>query len=398
MDDSQTILFNVLTEATAVVCIVGFIFLLLRGRHNRVRRILAYIFLLWGLASIGRLVFIHLGQTGVMCHPFRPVGIIGGNVFITFILLFPLEVVYPGWLNWKRFLKLLLPIILLSTVFFLVMALTGENVEVFNDLSEMSRSIKHFNVWFRLPMLISTFIYVIVLMRLIFMHEKKYHKWRNENFADVDTMDISWMRYFILFTGLIIFGWMLNVFIACIWCFIVHTVVTLVSFSFFLYKGLFHESAYPEDFFADAGGKVEKLLSSESVVLLPETTVVADEVTDASFKSKMPVYVESLKNWMEQERPYLYKDFKLTDVGRQLPLNRSYLSRLFNEGFGKNFSEVVRSYRVEYAKEVLSTHPEFSLQTVAGLCGFSSDSTFIRAFRILTGMTPSQYRSGRYNN
>lgn len=89
---------------------------------------------------------------------------------------------------------------------------------------------------------------------------------------------------------------------------------------------------------------------------------------------------------------------KLSDVSRVLPLNRSYLSRVFNEGFGKNFNEVVRFYRVEYSREVLSKEPSFPLQKVAELCGFGSDSTFIRAFKQVTGMTPSQFKAKTHEN
>ena len=114
---------------------------------------------------------------------------------------------------------------------------------------------------------------------------------------------------------------------------------------------------------------------------------------DESFETQLPSYVDKLKNWMEKEKPYLYKDFKLTDVTRVLPLNRSYISRVINVGFGKNFSELVRFYRISYAKNILENNIDIYIHNVGYLSGFSSDSSFIRSFVAETGMTPTQYRT-----
>ena len=58
---------------------------------------------------------------------------------------------------------------------------------------------------------------------------------------------------------------------------------------------------------------------------------------------------------MAERKPYLRGDFKFMDVSEILPLNRTYLSRVFNDGFGDSFSGVVRDYRIRETEEMLST-------------------------------------------
>lgn len=81
------------------------------------------------------------------------------------------------------------------------------------------------------------------------------------------------------------------------------------------------------------------------------------------------------------------------DVTEILPLNRTYLSRVFNEGFGSSFSDVVRSYRIKEAEWMLLNRKDISVGQVGELCGFPSPSVFNRTFVLShDGITPNRYR------
>lgn len=96
---------------------------------------------------------------------------------------------------------------------------------------------------------------------------------------------------------------------------------------------------------------------------------------------------------MEKEKPYLNPGFKLMDVSDLLPLNRTYLSRVFNEGFGNSFSDVVREYRIREAEWMLANRKDIPVGQVGELCGFSSASAFHRTFtQSHDGLTPNRYR------
>ena len=110
------------------------------------------------------------------------------------------------------------------------------------------------------------------------------------------------------------------------------------------------------------------------------------------FTSKLPEYRDKLEQWMQTEKPHLRKDFKLTDAMEILPLNRSYLSRLFNEGYGERFYHFVMRYRIAESKHLLLTRPDLTITSIADMSGFSSPSVFGRAFTQEMKCSPMQWR------
>ena len=79
---------------------------------------------------------------------------------------------------------------------------------------------------------------------------------------------------------------------------------------------------------------------------------VAEEVPgvagDESFEARIPEYAATIRQWFDTH-PYFNQAFKLTDVQAVVPLNRTYLSRIFNEGLGESFSDYVRDRRMAEA-------------------------------------------------
>ena len=84
-----------------------------------------------------------------------------------------------------------------------------------------------------------------------------------------------------------------------------------------------------------------------------------------SFSSKIPEYALVIREWFENEKPYLSHNFKLTDVAAVVPLNRTYLSRVFNEGLGCSFGDMVREHRIEEACRLLVEKPAMSIADIA---------------------------------
>lgn len=111
------------------------------------------------------------------------------------------------------------------------------------------------------------------------------------------------------------------------------------------------------------------------------------------FNQNLDSYYKGIKSWFERRKPYLRKDFRLLDVADYTPMCRAYLSKVFNEGFGDSFSSVVRRYRIKEAKRLLESNPDLRLTAVSDLSGFSSVSSFHRAFAQVCGITPGEYRN-----
>lgn len=89
------------------------------------------------------------------------------------------------------------------------------------------------------------------------------------------------------------------------------------------------------------------------------------------------------------------KEITLTSMSKAFGLSSSYFSRCFKETTGKNYSEMINSYRVEKAKELISTEEEIKMFQIAELVGFTSYKAFAEAFKKYTGISPESYRKSR---
>lgn len=80
-------------------------------------------------------------------------------------------------------------------------------------------------------------------------------------------------------------------------------------------------------------------------------------------------------------------------VAEKVNLSAGYLSYLFKKEFDINFIDYVNHYRVERAKELLST-TQMKSSDIAVQVGFSPEYTyFSKVFKKVTGLTPNEYRN-----
>ena len=96
---------------------------------------------------------------------------------------------------------------------------------------------------------------------------------------------------------------------------------------------------------------------------------------------------------MEQQKPYLNSDLKLVDVATLLATNRNAISSCINTQQGCSFSQFVNEYRVAYAQKLMRNQPDIKNSEVWMSSGFSTETSFFRSFKAVTGMTPSEWKS-----
>lgn len=115
------------------------------------------------------------------------------------------------------------------------------------------------------------------------------------------------------------------------------------------------------------------------------------EVPNRDYKTEM----ELIAAYLNRNKPYLQPDFTLKEMARGCQLGVNELSESINSGFGCNFNELINSYRVEEVKARVANpkNAHLSLLAIAFDSGFRSKATFNRAFKALTGQSPSSYRT-----
>lgn len=95
---------------------------------------------------------------------------------------------------------------------------------------------------------------------------------------------------------------------------------------------------------------------------------------------------------LEIKQIFLDPDLSLKRFSELIDTNQTYLSNVVNKYFECHLRELLNTYRVEYAKELLRWG-KCSLEEISSRCGFASKSAFYAAFSKITGMSPLRYQS-----
>lgn len=97
---------------------------------------------------------------------------------------------------------------------------------------------------------------------------------------------------------------------------------------------------------------------------------------------------------ISEEKVYLQCDLRLDQVARLMHTNRTYISRLINEEYHCSFSDFINCCRIKHAQELMRADNNITQETVALQSGFSHVSSFSRAFKRQTKMTPRKWLMG----
>ncbi len=98
---------------------------------------------------------------------------------------------------------------------------------------------------------------------------------------------------------------------------------------------------------------------------------------------------------MTDHRPYLQKDFNLTELSVMVHIPVHHLAIYFREERKDSFMNFRNQLRVEYAKTLINDGKakELTLEAIGLLSGFTNRNSFIIAFKRFEGYTPGEYLS-----
>lgn len=121
----------------------------------------------------------------------------------------------------------------------------------------------------------------------------------------------------------------------------------------------------------------------------------ADVPAEAPAK-KHDALMERICQVMEQEKLYLRSDLKVYDVAALLRTNSRYVSDCIKHHEGVSFTYFVNRYRVEHAMRSMDDNPNSKITTIYIDSGFANESSFFRAFKLVTGQTPREWQAERH--
>ena len=97
---------------------------------------------------------------------------------------------------------------------------------------------------------------------------------------------------------------------------------------------------------------------------------------------------------MEEELLFLNPSLKLNDIVKHIGKPQKIVSAVLNQHIGKTFNEYINEYRIEtFKSRLLSENSEhLTITGIAFECGFNSQATFQRTFKVLTQLSPKEFQ------
>lgn len=327
------------------VCLYGAFLMFRHQGENQMRRSWGWVLLSWAamytVMLSSRYGFGYMAVGGTLDDPLYNTSLTIGNMFAWLLFIYPSQVLRPGWLNWKKALIVVLPMIIVGVIDCFVPA----------------------------NLIYIIMLYPIAIFFLLCRHIREYRRWCEDNFSSMDNIDVQWIvRYLIMLALLglsfyfIVFRYVPNRMFTQQWVF-------LLILGYSTEQILFRKDPWEELLKED--GKIDNTSSSD----------------EAS-----PANRQLFEQWMDEKKPYLNPDFQLNDLRAVLPMNRTYLSQFVNSEYGCSFYMLVNRYRIAEAKRLMTEQPDLKIQDIADRCGFSSRRVFSQIFTRETGTTPTEWK------
>ena len=97
---------------------------------------------------------------------------------------------------------------------------------------------------------------------------------------------------------------------------------------------------------------------------------------------------------------YVYKyidtNINIDELSLELNVSKFHLQRIFKDEFGKNIYESIKSIRLQKASNLLITNKYSTITDISQMTGYSSQTSFLRAFKQRFEMTPKDWKNGGY--
>lgn len=95
--------------------------------------------------------------------------------------------------------------------------------------------------------------------------------------------------------------------------------------------------------------------------------------------------------WIEKKE-YLRNDIGIDKLGKELGINRTYISNYINDTYNHNFNTWIHQMRIRDAKQIIIDNPEITMGQIAVMTGYSDQAHFSKIFKLITGVSPMKWK------
>ncbi len=353
--------------AGALVCLLASILLFVRRKEaKRSRVILAVIVSFSVFNYITRFIALCNGETPELVVSAKL--LLQANFMVLGYILYPIEVIAPGWLSFQRILKLY-SYWLLAVVVYLISLQLGVEYTPYGSLLGMLAHSGSFEVWFRL--LLSVLIFAPALI-VFFIHQTRLYR----------NSDHIWVRKYVITLSVNMLAYMLVLMFNHPEFNILYYYVSVGCSLYIVYMELFDRLIVKTLPAAVAEEKEETTDETDDSFLCPEK---------CGNDKKNSVLIQRLDNYMKIHKAWRNPDLSLNTLASELFTNRTSLAQAMRESDYENYSNYINRLRIEDFLQQIESGQMLNFQETFFFVGFRSRSTALRNFRQFTGSTPSEY-------
>lgn len=369
-------LYSATTFAAAIVCLLTSLLLFARRNEGeRSRLILAFIVLFS--------VFNYMTRFVDLCQGEEPERVISVRLLLTAIfmvtsyIMYPIEVISPGYLNLRRILKLYIPWMLLLAIT-LIAQMSGVHFKNYSSLPDLFSGITHFESWFRV--LLALLFFMPVISIFIIPYTRKYNN-----------TDKVWMRkYLIIFT--------INTFAYVI---VLSSDAIAVKISYYFVSVSCSLAIAYMEIFERLIRKTDEKAKNDIVLLtnIPKTDLKDMSVSGGengnriacTERHSLSLLSTRIDEYICQRRLWEDPDLTAVDLYSALCTNRTTFARAMKELNYENFAAYINALRVNDFIQRIESGEYSSYMTAFYDAGFRSRSSAFRNFKLVTGKTPTEY-------
>lgn len=371
----QYLYFGTVFSAILIYLLAGLLLLMQRKMGERSRTILAGMTLLSTLNYIGMLAYFYqdptYGSGSVMDVPFLLVGIF----VITIYFMYPIEVVSPGWITWKRLLKMYTPAIGLSLFYYVTLRM-GVEYPLYDTIGDLAEDIWSFQVIFRIILALLIFAPTVLLYYVPFTrrYNNTDHKWMRRY---ITTVTINMIAYLVANID--------DSFAVCS----AYVVVSILCSMYIIYQELYVRLIrQPMDSILS---KPETEIEWQPMVESEPENELTTIKLDSAGQKELALF-KRLESYMNSTQAWQDPDLSTDKLASALYTNRTSLLKAIQYHGYSGYVSYVNGKRVaEFIQIVNQQGAACNYRQTFFDVGFRSKATALRNFKDITGVIPSEY-------
>lgn len=370
-------------------CLMCAIVLILSRDRNRMRILLGVVL---GISGIWYIVHtLQFFSYGFGClNPFTSYAFISRSIsFSLFALCVPLEILKPGYWNWKKVLIVATPLFIWTVGYYLLKktgVISSINLTHFSDLVDLRA---HPDVWAgRIIPYLMAFALQLYAMKEYFRLLPTYKSYVEMNYADSDYYNRRWLNVSAFANLIMLLSYSFAVANESMPLFIIHSILFCIIIVYQTIQALNLKIVAGEFEEMNDMKRSEYSPSFESGTHQP----LEDPLGEQEELDRLKMTIET---WFITDRPYMKTTFQQLDVMEKFAITRYMATKVFRDGFKSSFAEYVHNIRIKESCILMKKYPSLPISEVATMVGYSSPSVFTRAFTKHKKKSPTVWRDRR---